>query len=82
MIIIASYAKQILQGKKKTRDRSGGPALNNYVTGDSFVLDKGLQVQRLPDSKAKMHFQIILALPSPAFCWCNMIFGPKSYGVC
>lgn len=45
IIIITSYAKQLLQAKKKNKDHPGGLALANYVTGDSVVLDKGLQVQ-------------------------------------
>lgn len=77
MILITSYAREVLQGRKTARDHSGGLALGNFFTGDWVALDQGLQVRCLPDDKREMHLQIILALPSPAFCWCNMIFASK-----
>lgn len=76
MPLITSYATEVSQGKKRTRDHSGGLALGNFVTGDSVA--SGLQVRCLPDDKREMHLQIILALPSPAFCWCKMILASKT----
>lgn len=76
MIIITSHTEQILQGKKKTKAHSGGLAANNYVTGQSVVLDMILQDQCLPIKK-KCNFQSCQVSLLPHFAGTIRYFHPK-----